>query len=113
MSWSIDPLPSSVNPGLAARAHCVRVQPEGRAYATDEQCSLLEAALRAGIGLPASCRNGTCRACLCRLISGTVRHRIEWPGLSSEEWADGYILPCVAVALSDIVIELPNAARWP
>ena len=58
-----------------------------------------------------SCRNGTCRTCLCRLVSGTVSYTIEWPGVSREEKAEGFILPCVAVAASDLVIEVPDAAE--
>ncbi|WP_255246563.1 2Fe-2S iron-sulfur cluster-binding protein, partial [Burkholderia pseudomallei] len=51
----------------------------------------------------------TCRTCLCRLREGSVAYRIEWPGVSAEEKAEGYILPCVAIAQSDLVIEVPHA----
>lgn len=71
--------------------------------------SLLEAALAAGIRLPRSCRNGTCRTCRCRLVSGQVTYRVDWPGLLAEEMADGWILPCVALASSDITIEAREA----
>jgi ferredoxin len=62
------------------------------------------AAASAGIVLPSSCRNGTCRTCICQVRSGTARHLIEWPGLSAEEKREGYILACVAVATSDLVL---------
>jgi len=65
-------------------------------WAAAEGESLLESAERAGIELLSSCRNGTCRTCMCRLVSGEVRYRIEWPGLSREEKAEGWVLPCVA-----------------
>ena len=71
---------------------------------------LLAAAERGGVRLPSSCRNGTCRACLCRLRAGQVGYRIEWPGLSADEKRDGYILPCVALARSDLTLEA-GAAR--
>ncbi|MGI4777665.1 MAG: 2Fe-2S iron-sulfur cluster-binding protein [Janthinobacterium lividum] len=71
--------------------------------------TLLHAAEAAGIGMPSSCRNGTCRTCLCRVIDGTVRHLIDWPGLSAEEKAEGWILPCVAVALDDVTLLAPEA----
>ena len=45
------------------------------------------------------------------MIEGRVRYRIDWPGLSAEEKADGLILPCVAVAESDLVIEVHDAAE--
>ena len=58
--------------------------------------NLLQSAAKAGLTLPRMCRNGTCRACRCRLLEGRIRHRIEWPGLSAEEQREGWILPCVA-----------------
>jgi ferredoxin len=75
---------------------CVRVAP-GQ--------SLVEAARAAGVRLRSSCRNGTCRACLCRLVSGEVVWRVEWPGLTAEERAAGWILPCVALPRGDVVVE--------
>jgi len=48
---------------------------------------------------------------MCRLVSGTVSYTIEWPGLSREEKVEGLILPCVAVAQSDVVIEVPDAVE--
>ncbi len=73
--------------------------------------SLLASAQLADFRLPSSCRNGTCRTCICHLRSGRVSYRIEWPGLSAEEKADGFILPCVAYPESDLVIDVPGAAR--
>ncbi|MFY7907224.1 MAG: 2Fe-2S iron-sulfur cluster-binding protein [Burkholderiaceae bacterium] len=57
-----------------------------------------------GIDWPSSCRNGTCRTCLSQVTEGRVQHTTEWPGVSSDELADGLILPCVAVPLSDVRI---------
>ena len=71
--------------------------------------TLLDAARAAGVALPNSCRNGTCRTCLSHLQSGSVRYQIEWPGLSFDEKRDGYVLPCVAYPLSDLVLEQPCA----
>jgi hypothetical protein len=39
------------------------------------------------------------------LLKGGVRYEIEWPGLSTEEMDEGYVLPCVAYATSDVVLE--------
>ncbi len=72
--------------------------------------SLLEAALAAGINMSRSCRNGTCRACLCRVASGQVRYRIEWPGLSADEKDEGLVLPCVALPMGDVVLYAPSAS---
>jgi len=45
---------------------------------------------------------------MCHMSAGRVRYTIEWPGLSKEEKVEGFILPCVAVAESDLVIEVPE-----
>lgn len=87
----------------------VQVEPKGLSFEADEQASVLEAAELGGVRLPSSCRNGTCRTCLCQLRSGSVRYRIEWPGLSLDEKRAGYILPCVALATADLVIDAPAA----
>lgn len=57
-----------------------------------------------GIDWPSSCRNGTCRTCLGQLVAGRVRHVVAWPGLSSDELATGYTLPCVAHPLGNVCI---------
>ncbi|PLZ04215.1 ferredoxin [Burkholderia sp. WAC0059] len=93
----------------APTAPLVRVEPLGQTFEAPAGLTLLEAAGLARIRLPRSCRNGTCRTCLARLVSGTIRYTVEWPGLMPEEKAEGLILPCVAVAETDLVIEAPGA----
>ncbi|WP_118183377.1 2Fe-2S iron-sulfur cluster-binding protein [Paraburkholderia phosphatilytica] len=90
-------------------AWAVRVEPLGRTFDAPTSLTLLEAAGFAQLRLPKMCRNGTCRTCMCKLASGSVSYTIEWPGLTREEKAEGWILPCVAVAQSDLVIEVPDA----
>lgn len=46
---------------------------------------------------------------MCSLKSGHIGYTIAWPGLTAEEKEEGWILPCVAVARSDVVIEVPRA----
>lgn len=87
----------------------VRLEPSGLVFDTEEGTTLLKAAEAAGIEMPSSCRNGTCRTCICRVISGHARHTIEWPGLSAEEKAEGWILPCVAEAQSELTLHVPAA----
>ncbi len=84
------------------------IEPAGLRFPVAAGQTLLEAALAAGLRLPSSCRNGTCRECLCRLRSGTVRYRIEWPGLSADEKAEGWTLPCVASPNGDVVLDVPR-----
>lgn len=85
------------------------VLPAGWRFTAEPGVSLVTSAQKAGIRLARSCRNGTCRACLCHLRSGQVRYSIEWPGLSADEKAEGCILPCVAQPLTDVVLDAPNA----
>ncbi len=89
--------------------HRIRIEPAGFAFEAQPDQTLMDAALVAGVSLPRSCRNGTCRACLCQLVSGSIRYRIEWPGLSADEKSEGLILPCVALAQGDVVIKVPSA----
>ena len=89
----------------------VQLQPQAWQFAVDSKVSVLEAALAAGFALPNSCRNGTCRTCVCTLISGQIAYKIEWPGLSKEEKEEGMILTCVARALTDLVLHVPSASR--
>ena len=93
--------------------HVVKLLPLHREFTASTTQSLLQAALQAGIELPSSCRNGTCRACICQVRSGTVTYPMAWPGLSAEEKAEGWCLPCVALAQSDLVLEQPLALAVP
>ncbi len=95
--------------GGSPRRFAVMVEPQGWVFDAVAGMSLVESARLAGIVLPTSCRNGTCRTCLCQVTSGQVRHLIEWPGLSAEEKLEGCILPCVATPESDLRIDVPRA----
>jgi ferredoxin len=94
-------------------ANTVTLAGQGWTFATAAPATLLESAERAGIRLPSSCRNGTCRTCICLATSGMVRYKVEWPGLSLDEKRQGYILPCVALADTDLTLEAAAASRMP
>lgn len=87
-----------------------RIEPGGASFAAPEQQTLLASAAQAGLEIPSSCRNGTCRSCICRLLEGQIAYLIEWPGLLPEEKAQGFILPCVAYPRSDVVLQFPAGA---
>lgn len=97
----------------AASVPSLRIEPLGCTLNVPAGRSLLEAARDAGIALRASCRNGTCRACVARLLDGRVRYRVEWPGLLREEQAEGLILPCVALPETDVVVWQDKLERLP
>lgn len=89
--------------------HEVFLLPSHWRFEVGPDVPVLDAARRSGIRMPKSCRNGTCRNCLCQLVSGSIHYRIEWPGVSAQEKADGVILPCIAYADGPLVIDAPDA----
>lgn len=84
------------------QTYVVRLGCAGSAFPARAERTLLQSALDAGLTLPASCRNGTCRTCMQQLAAGKVAYRIEWPGLLADEKLQGWILPCVAYPQSDL-----------
>jgi hypothetical protein len=38
-----------------------------------------------------------------------VAYSVDWPGVSVDEREEGWILPCVAKPLSDVVLDVPGA----
>lgn len=88
----------------------VRLQRPGddpRQFEAPDDLPVLLAAERAGLAMESSCRNGTCRSCICLMERGSVQYRIAWPGVSVDERREGWILPCVAYATSDLQLALP------
>jgi len=84
--------------------HRVTLLPERAEFDARSDQSVLKSALQAGVRMASSCRNGTCRTCICRLVIGRIAYEIEWPGLSAEEKREGLVLPCVARPLTDLVL---------
>ena len=71
--------------------------------------TILEAALRADIDIPYSCRSGTCRTCLSKVESGEIRHDPEYRDellIEEDEDAAGYRLLCSSLAYSDSVVDI-------
>ncbi len=79
-----------------------QTEPGGQQFDAWRHQPLLISMEQGGIEWPSSCRNGTCRTCFGHLEKGLVRYEIEWPGLSAEEKAQGYVLPCVAHPCSPV-----------
>jgi ferredoxin len=92
------------NTSTAAIIFQVQLDSQAASFAASADQPVLLSALAAGHELLSSCRNGVCRSCICRLYSGRVTYRMDWPGLSAEEKAEGWFLPCVAYPASDLVM---------
>ncbi|WP_455361804.1 flavin reductase family protein [Streptomyces sp. SYSU K21746] len=63
---------------------------------------LLDVLLAAGVEAPYSCREGGCSACTCRIVAGEVR-MLRNDVLDDQDIAEGYVLACQAVPLTDQV----------
>jgi 3-ketosteroid 9alpha-monooxygenase subunit B len=64
--------------------------------------TLLDLLLDNDLDAPYSCREGACSACACRLLSGEVR-MLNNDVLEEEDLADGIILACQSVPLTESV----------
>lgn len=85
----------------------VRIEPSGHEFVAEDQETVLEAALRQGLALPYSCRNGACGACKGKILSGTVDYgEYEQKALSDTEKTAGKALFCQAVPRQDLVLEV-------
>jgi CDP-4-dehydro-6-deoxyglucose reductase len=85
----------------------VRLVPSGNVFTVNPGETVLEAALRQGIGLPYGCRNGACGACKGTLKSGELAYReYQERALHPEEKAAGKALTCCTRPLTDIVFEV-------
>jgi len=66
--------------------------------------NLLEFAEEKGIEIENVCRVGVCGTCKIRLFSGEVSMSTD-EGLSEEDKVNSLFLPCVAIPLSNLVID--------
>ena len=98
-------------PETPATGHQVRLEPSGHTFDVQSGETLLEAALRQGIGLPYGCRNGACGACKGVLRSGSLEYGdYQERALHDAEKAAGKALTCCTRALTDIVFEVRELA---
>ena len=86
--------------------HKIHIQSSGHEFTVNEKETVLAAALRQGVTLAYSCRNGDCGTCKGKVISGKVDYgTYNEKAMSAEERRAGAALFCQAVPLSDLVIE--------
>ena len=80
----------------------------GRQFDIADGESVLDAALRADIGLSYSCRTGRCGTCKGQIRSGKTVPTHHELGLDEAELAAGWILTCVRTAESDVELEIED-----
>jgi CDP-4-dehydro-6-deoxyglucose reductase len=85
----------------------VTLLPFGQVLSVEQGETILDAALRAGLNLPHSCKGGHCSSCRAKILSGSIHYPLGRPlGLLEEEEREALVLLCQAHAASaDIVIE--------
>ena len=86
----------------------VHLKQSNQSFTVEEDETILEAAEEAGIILAFSCRSGTCRSCLTKVLSGCAEHDPEYAdelSIDALEIEDGYRLLCSALACSDLEID--------
>ena len=80
----------------------VSLDGQTRSVSWPRQRKLLDHLLDQGFDAPYSCREGQCSACACRLVSGEVK-MLHNEVLDSEDIADGIVLACQSLPLTDDV----------
>lgn len=90
----------------------VRVPASGHEFIAEENETILEAAIRQGVGLPYGCRNGACGKCAGEVLSGEIQYgSSELRGGAQKEFEAGKTLFCQACALSDIEIKVREIVK--
>jgi CDP-4-dehydro-6-deoxyglucose reductase len=85
----------------------VTIVSSGKTFTVNKGENILVAALRQGVMLPYSCKNGTCGSCKGKLEKGDVRYPFHPPlALEKEDIADGFALMCQAEPLEDLEIQV-------
>lgn len=97
----------------------VTIEPIGETIEVEEDQTILDAALRAGIYLPHACCHGLCATCKVQILDGEVEHgEASSFALMDFEREEMKTLACCAIPESDLVIEAeiehdPDARNLP
>lgn len=74
-------------------------------YRVDDRRTLLASLREQGVDLPYGCEYGGCISCAAKLTSGCVDQRRQ-VALNNRQIANGYVILCVARALTDCTLEI-------
>lgn len=87
----------------------IRFLPDDLSVEAPLGAMLLDAALDAGVFVPASCGGaGSCARCKVRVVEGSVE-ALTLEKLRAKDRAEGYVLACQSRIIGDVVIEVPTA----
>ena len=82
------------------------IEPLGQTIEVEDDQTILDAALRAGIWLPHACCHGLCATCKVDVLEGEVEHgEASSFALMDFERDEGKTLACCATLVSDVTIE--------
>ena len=84
----------------------VTVPDSGHEFSVEQGETVLDAALRHGIGLPYGCRNGACGKCAGELVSGEITYARELSSMALELQQQGRTLFCQARPQCDLEISV-------
>lgn len=81
---------------------------DGQEFEVEPGEIVLDAAMRQGVDIPFSCRSGTCRTCLSKVLHGRIEHEEEYADdlmIGPGEVAEGFRLLCSSLAYEDSEVE--------
>jgi ferredoxin len=84
----------------------VTLQPSQQFFTVQPDELILDAAIRQGVQVAYSCRNGTCRTCIFEVQEGTVQPMdVDECMISEQELKSNRRLICMSLCKSDAVLE--------
>jgi len=90
----------------------IRVPASGHEFIAEKNESILDAAIRQGVGLPYGCRNGACGKCAGEVLSGETEYDTEaLLAMAKKEHEAGKTLFCQAHAISDLEIQVREIVK--
>lgn len=90
----------------------ISVPASGHEFFAEENETILDAALRQGVGLPYGCRNGACGKCSGEVISGETRYDTDaLRAMAKKEYEAGKTLFCQACAITDLEIKVREIVK--
>ncbi len=91
--------------------HKVTLYNNQQTFMVQENETILEAAIRAGVSINYGCSSGTCGLCKARLVSGSTKEiKTREFVMPEAEKLQGYMLTCVCAVNDDVVIDAAVAS---